>query len=123
MKNILMVDDNLDICEVYRIALESRGYSVQLAHDGESALAAIQQFQPDLILLDIMMPKIQGLDVLDIVKGTPEYASIQIVMLSALSDKAVIEKATERGAAEFIVKSEETMEQVVGKISHLLESE
>lgn len=117
---VLVVDDDNSLTELYRAALTARGYNVVVASEGESALAMAEKERPDLILLDIMMPNIHGLHVLDILKATPETADAKIIMLTALSDDATKERAMESGAIDYIVKSESNMADIIEKVNKVL---
>ena len=84
-KRILLVEDDTSLASVYRARLELEGFAIREVHNGEEALSATLEFKPDLILLDAMMPKISGFDVLDILRNTPETANVRIIMLTALA--------------------------------------
>ena len=87
-KRILFVEDDDALAGVYLVRLQGEGFDVKRVSNGEEALASIVSFKPDLILLDIMMPKISGFDVLDIIKNTPEASNVKIVVLTALSQES-----------------------------------
>ena len=96
-KKILLVEDDEALANVYKSRLDIEGFETQWVGNGEDALAAAVSFRPDLILLDAMMPKISGFDVLDILRNTPETTSIHVIMLTALSqpkDKQQIGRAS-----------------------------
>lgn len=113
---ILVVDDDATLTKLYSVALSARGYRVLTASNGEEAMTTAEQEKPDLILLDIMMPEIHGLHVLDILKSTPGMEDTKIIMLTALSDLATKERAIECGAYDFIVKSENSMADIIDKV-------
>lgn len=118
---ILLVDDDKDLCDLYKETLTSEGFKVKIAENGEEALSEIMKERPDLIILDIMMPKIHGIDTLDILKATPETKDIKIVILSALSDQKMIQRAKDFGALDYIVKSESDTATVINRIKEALE--
>lgn len=120
-KKILLVDDDKDLCDLYNTTLGAEGFEVKIANNGEEALSEIMKERPDLIILDIMMPKIHGIDTLDIIKATPETKDIKIVILSALSDQKMIQKAKEFGIVDYIVKSEVDMSSAINRIKDALE--
>jgi CheY-like chemotaxis protein len=93
---------------------------VRRVADGEGALSAAKDFQPDLILLDIMMPKITGYDVLDILRNTPETAKIKIIMVTALGQESERKRAASLGADDYIVKSQVIIADLVDKIKQHL---
>lgn len=117
---ILVVDDDTNLTQLYEAALTSRGYRVLIANDGEAALSVAEKEKPDLILLDIMMPAIHGLHVLDILKATPESQKTKIIMLTALGDETTKEKALEYGAIDYIVKSESNMAEILERVTRAL---
>jgi len=86
MRTVLVVDDEYEIAEVVGTVLSSRGYEVALALNGKLALAALADQRPDLILLDVMMPVMTGIEVLRTVKATEEHRAIPVVMMSAVGD-------------------------------------
>lgn len=117
---ILVVDDDANLTKLYEAALVARGFRVVIATDGEAALTMAENKKPDLIMLDIMMPSIHGLHVLDILKATPETKDAKIIMLTALGDEATKEKALETGATDYIVKSETNMAEVLERVAKAL---
>ena len=84
-KKILLVEDDDALASVYQTRLQAEGFDVKRVSNGEDALAAALEYKPDLVILDVMMPKVSGFDVLDIMRNTPETAKIKIIMLTALS--------------------------------------
>jgi two-component system phosphate regulon response regulator PhoB len=117
---ILLVEDDLGLATVYKQRLEAEGFAVRHVPNGEEALTAAIEFKPALILLDVMMPKISGFDVLDILRNTPETTNIKIVLLTALSQPKDKEKAKELGADDYMVKSQVVIADVVERIKHHL---
>ena len=85
MSKIMVVEDDASLREIYSIRITAEGYEVVSAGDGEEALAVAVREKPDLILSDVMMPKISGFDMLDILRSTPETADIKVIMMTALS--------------------------------------
>jgi DNA-binding response OmpR family regulator len=120
MKKILLVEDDDALASVYQTRLEAEGFSLRRVPNGEDALAAALEYKPDLILLDVMMPKVSGFDVLDILRNTPETTNVKIVMLTALSQDSDRERAESLGVDDYLVKSQVVIADVVEKIkSHL----
>ena len=117
---IIIVDDDPKLCELYKSVFSAQGYQVSVAQNGEAALAKITKEKPDLVLLDIMMPNIHGLHILDIIKATPEVEDTKVIMLTALSDESTRTKAKEYGAIDFIVKSESTMADILERVQQAL---
>lgn len=119
-KKILLVEDDIALSAVYRSRLEIEGFDVREANNGEDALSATVEYRPDLILLDVMMPKISGFDVLDILRNTPEAANVRIIMLTALSQPKDKERAESLGVDDYLVKSQVVIGDVVARVKHHL---
>lgn len=119
-KKILLVEDEMALSAVYRSRLELEGFDVREVHNGEDALSATVEYRPDLILLDAMMPKISGFDVLDILRNTPETANVRIIMLTALSQPKDKERAENLGVDDYLVKSQVVISDVVSRIKYHL---
>ena len=117
---ILLVEDDTALSAVYRSRLEVEGFDVKEVNNGEDALAAAMEYRPDLIVLDAMMPKISGIDVLDILRNTPETTNIRVIMLTALSQPKDRERAESLGADDYLVKSQVVISDVVERIKHHL---
>lgn len=119
-RKILVVEDDDALANVYKVRLEAEGFKVYRVSNGEDALSAALSFRPDLILLDIMMPKVSGFDVLDILRNTPDTAKIKIIMLTALSQEGDKQRAQNLGVDDYLVKSQVVISDVVDRIkSHL----
>jgi two-component system alkaline phosphatase synthesis response regulator PhoP len=103
-KKILIADDEADILEIVSYNLMMHGYEVETAKDGDQAIQKARQFNPDLIILDIMMPKKNGIEVCRILRSQPEYQQTLIVFLTALNDEFSHVKGLEYGADDFISK-------------------
>lgn len=101
---ILLVDDDPDLVEIVQTFLESRGYRVEVAMDGVEALARLEEMHPELVLLDIMMPRMDGWEVARIIKGHPEMGDIRVVMLTARGEFADKQEGLRSGADDYIVK-------------------
>ena len=119
-KKILLVEDEMALSAVYCSRLELEGFDVREVHNGEDALSATVEYRPDLILLDAMMPKISGFDVLDILRNTPETANVRIIMLTALSQPKDKERAESLGVDDYLVKSQVVISDVVSRIKYHL---
>jgi DNA-binding response OmpR family regulator len=119
-KKILLVEDDEALAAVYRSRLELEGFKTKEVNNGEEALSVAVQFKPDLILLDVMMPKISGFDVLDILRNTPETANIRIIMLTALSQPKDKERAETLGVDDYLVKSQVVIGDVVERVKYHL---
>src|ERR1700733_11120406 len=113
---ILLVEDDLALAAAYRTRMEAEGFDVRDSPDGEKALQAALEYHPDLILLDIMMPKMSGFDVLDILRNTKETAHTKIIILTALSQPSDRQRAKDLGADEFLVKPQAVSADVMKRI-------
>lgn len=119
-KKILLVEDDTALAAVYRARLELEGFDIREVNNGEEALSATLDYKPDLILLDAMMPKISGFDVLDILRNTPETTNVRIIMLTALSQPKDKERAENLGVDDYMVKSQVVIGDVVSRVKHHL---
>ncbi len=120
MSKIMVVEDEAPLREIYSVRITAEGYEVVSAGDGEEALAMAVREKPDLILSDIMMPKISGFDMLDILRSTPETAGIKVVMMTALSADDQRERGERLGADRYLVKSQVGIEDVINVIHEVL---
>lgn len=119
-KKILLVEDDTNLSAVYKGRLELEGFEVIDVNNGEDALSSAIKEKPDLILLDAMIPKISGFDVLDILRNTPETTNARIIMLTALSQDKDKERAADLGVDEYLIKSQVVIGDVVARIKHHL---
>ena len=115
-KKILLVEDDDALASVYATRFDAEGFSVKRVPNGEEALAATLEFRPDIILLDVMMPKVSGFDVLDILRNTPDTANIRVIMLTALSQDSDRQRAKDLGVDDYLVKSQVVIADVVDKV-------
>lgn len=120
MTTILLVEDDINLREIYAARLEAENYRVVVASDGEEALAKSVKEKPALILLDVMMPKISGFDVLDIIRSTPETKDAKVVMLTALSQASDRARGEKLGVNKYLVKSQITLEDVVDTVTSIV---
>ena len=106
LRKILIVEDDVMIREMYRIALVDKGFVVEIADDGDSAYQKVKEFHPDCILLDIMLPGVSGLEILKELRTNMVYncSKTKIVMLTNLAQRNVTENAIANGADAFIIK-------------------
>ncbi|MHB1865097.1 MAG: response regulator transcription factor [Candidatus Saccharimonadales bacterium] len=119
-KKVLLVEDDDSLANVYTTRLQAEGLDVRRVANGEDALAAALNYQPNLVVLDVMMPKVSGFDVLDILRNTPETADLKIIMLTALSQDSDKERAETLGVDEYLVKSQVVIADVIDRIKHHL---
>lgn len=112
MTKIMLVEDDNNLREIYEARLLAEGYEIVSAKDGEEALAIAVKEKPDLIISDVMMPKISGFDMLDILRSTPETKDTKVIMMTALSQAEDKQRADRLGADRYLVKSQVTLEDV-----------
>lgn len=117
---ILLVEDDDALASVYQARLELEGFDVRQVNNGEDALSATIEYKPSLVLLDAMMPKISGFDVLDILRNTPETANVKVIMLTALSQTKDKERAENLGVDDYLVKSQVVIGDVIDRVRHHL---
>ncbi|PIQ70917.1 hypothetical protein COV88_02110 [Candidatus Saccharibacteria bacterium CG11_big_fil_rev_8_21_14_0_20_41_19] len=120
MTKIMLVEDDKSLREIYGIRLIAEGYDIKSAGDGEEALAMAIKERPDLIISDVMMPKISGFDMLDILRATPETKDIKIIMMTALSSEDQRARGESLGANRYLVKSQVGIEDVVRTVHDVL---
>jgi len=117
---ILVIDDDENIRTLYVERLKAEGFTVESAANGEKGLARVTDFNPDVILLDIMLPKISGFSVLEILKTTKEYKNIPVIILSALTQSEDRARGVTAGATAYLTKSESLPAEVVNKVKEVL---
>jgi DNA-binding response OmpR family regulator len=105
MAKILLVEDDKSLREIYGVRLQAEGYEIVSAGDGEEALAMAIKERPDLIVSDVMMPKISGFDMLDILRSTTETKDVKVIMMTALSSEDQRARGESLGADRYLVKS------------------
>ncbi len=120
-KKILLVEDDIALANVYKTRLEAENFDVRHVDNGEQALTNAIEFHPDLVVLDVMMPKINGFDVLDLLRSTPETMNTRVILLTALSQAKDKEHAERLGADDYLVKSQVVIGDVVARIKHHLD--
>lgn len=121
MTKIMVVEDDQSLREIYSIRLTAEGYEVVPAGDGEEALAVAVKEKPDLIISDVMMPKISGFDMLDILRSTPETRNIKVIMMTALSSDDQRKRGEGLGANKYLVKSQVGIEDVIAAVHEVLD--
>lgn len=120
MPKILIVEDDPFLLKMYAKKLQVEGFEVEIARDGEEGLLKLKSYMPDLVLMDVMLPKLNGLEAIDKAKADPQTKNIPILVLSNLSASADTETAVKKGAVGYLIKSDYTPSQVVGKVKEIL---
>ena len=122
MKKILLVEDDPLLVDVYSTRLKQSGFEVRVVESGEKALAAAEEQKPDLVLLDIVLPHIDGWDVLQSLRSSEKLKDAQIVILSNLGQKEEVAKGLALGAAKYLIKAHYTPSEIVQEVISLIGS-
>lgn len=120
MAKILLIEDDADLQQIYSARLEADGHTVSIEGDGEAGLAAALREQPDLIILDAMMPKIDGFDVLDMLRQTPQTEHTCIIMMTALGQDDYRKRGEELGVNRYFVKSQVSLDDLAAAVTQTL---
>jgi len=120
MKKILLVEDDAFVSDIYQTKLAHEGFEVIVSRNGLEAVKKLEELVPDLILLDIIMPYMDGIEVLKKIKSNEALKEIPVILLTNLSEKEKIDEALGIGANDYLIKSHFTPSEVVGKINALL---
>jgi len=120
MKTILFIEDESALQKTVGLVLNQEGYEVLSALDGELGLKMAQKKRPDLILLDLILPKMHGFEVLKALKDNPETKDVPVIVLTNLEGISEVDKALELGATTYLVKASYTLEELVSKIKTAL---
>lgn len=118
-KTVLVVEDKASLTQMLQFLFLSKGLDVQIAFDGLEAMEKISELRPDLVLLDIMMPRMDGFEVLEKLKASPDTENIPVIMLTARKSREDMEKAKALGAVEYITKPFKAVEVVDKVLRHL----
>jgi len=122
MKKILLIEDDEIMSRMYKKLFSYKGYSIETAGDGQEGLAKAQKTKPDIILLDVMMPKLNGLQVLDRLKKDPKTRDIQVVLLSNLSIQDELDKALDKGIIKYIIKRNHEPDEIFKIVEEIIAS-
>ncbi len=123
MAKIMLVEDDNNLREIYAARLQAEGHEIVAAKDGEEALAIAVKEKPDLIISDVMMPRVSGFDMLDILRNAPETRETKVIMMTALSQAEDKARADKLGADRYLVKSQVTLEDVANVVREVLAGE
>lgn len=118
--HILIVEDDLFLAEIYQKKFEMEGFKVSMANDGEKAVNDIKKKMPDLVLLDILLPKLDGFSVLEAIKSDSVSKDIPIILLTNLGQQDDVQRGLEKGAADYLIKTHFKPSEVVDKVRKLL---
>jgi DNA-binding response OmpR family regulator len=120
LKKIMIIEDDRFLSSLMKARLEKEGFAVIQAFDGEEAMEMLKQEIPSLIILDLIMPKVTGFEVLQMISITPQLEKVPVVIVSNLAQDSDIEKAQQLGAKEYFVKVRVSIDDLIGKIKALV---
>lgn len=120
MAKIVFIEDEPSLQKTLGAFLTAQGYEVFAALDGETGLAAVRREHPDLLLLDLVLPRKHGLEVLEDIRKDQEIAAIPVIVITNMESSDAVERAVELGAKAYLVKTNYTLEEVLAKIKNVL---
>ena len=121
MKTILLIEDDPFLVDLYTTKFKEMGFSIEVAIDGQEGLKKMETKKPDLLLLDIVLPGINGWEILGEIKRKEQLKDLKVVILSNLTQKEEVEKGLELGAARYLIKAHYTPSEVVEEVKKILE--
>jgi DNA-binding response OmpR family regulator len=119
-KKLLLIEDDVMLVNMYKAKFVNEGYEIESATDGKNGLALVPQVNPDLVILDLMLPRLSGIEVLEELKKDEKLKNIPVVVLTNLSEEQETQKALELGADGYLVKADLTPSQLVEKIKEYI---
>lgn len=120
--HVLFVEDDPSVAQMYKLKLELDGYQVDIAADGEVALRMAKESVPDIIFLDIRLPKLDGLAVLEALRADERTRQVPVVILSNYSERELVERGLKLGALEYLIKSQTTPAKLAGGVESWLKA-
>jgi DNA-binding response OmpR family regulator len=123
MKQVLLIEDDPFLIDIYTTKLKEAGFSIEVANSGDIAFKKINEKKPDLLILDIVLPQIDGWEILKKIKTNPKFKLIPVIILSNLGQKSEVEKGISLGATKYLIKAHYTPTQVVEEIKKIMKHE
>ena len=120
MNKVLLIDDNVALTGLYGLMLRNAGYKVEVAHDGAAGIEAVLRFLPDLVVLDLAMPKGNGIEILDKIRSTPESAATPVIVFSNTYTNERLQQVWDAGASQVLSKASSTPKQLIAAVRELL---
>ena len=117
---VLIVEDDKFLSELISTKLDKEGFNIALAGDGETGLKKAEEFKPEIVLLDIMLPGMDGFEVLEKLKASPELKKIPVIILSNFGQESKVERGLQLGAVDYLVKANFTTGEIVAKLKEIL---
>ena len=121
MTHVLIVEDDVFLAEIYQKKFEMEGFKVSMANNGENGLTDIKKKKPDIVLLDILLPKLDGFAVLEAAKEDPATKNIPIILLTNLGQKDDVQRGLDEGAVDYLIKTHFKPSEVVDKVRKVLQ--
>ena len=118
--HVLIVEDDVFLANIYKTKFDMQGFKVSTSENGEAGLNDVKKKKPDIVLLDILLPKMDGFVVLEKLKADPEVKSIPVILLTNLGQKDDVQKGLEMGAADYLIKAHFKPSEVVEKVRKIL---
>ncbi len=118
---ILVVEDETFLVKIYAVKLKKEGFDVMIANDGEAAVRSAEEFKPDLILLDLILPKMNGFEALEKIRAGTVNRKTPVIVLSNLGQEEDIKRAAALGADDYLVKANFSIQDIVAKIRETLD--
>src|SRR3989344_5986318 len=120
MNQILLVEDDPFLVDIYKTSLEEAGFKVEIATEGDEALRKLKEKRPDLLVLDIVLPQINGWEIIKEIKKEENLKDLKIIILSNLGQKTEVEKGLSLGATKYLIKAHYTPREVVEEVKKIL---
>lgn len=120
MKKILLVEDDQFLTDIYTTKLKEAGFSVEVVGEGDGVLPKIMEKKPDLLLLDIVLPHLDGWEVIKQIKANKDFKALKVIILSNLGQKNEVEKGMKLGAVKYLIKAHYTPAEIVEEIKKIL---
>lgn len=120
MTKVIVAEDDQLLSSSLCQALTEAGFEATPAYDGEEALAKVKEIKPNLLLLDIMMPKLDGIGVLWELKASPDTSTLPVIVLTNMGDMESISKIIEAGGSDYLLKSDQSVDQIIAKVKEVL---
>lgn len=120
LRHIVLVEDDTFLANIYKTKFEMEGFKVTVAEDGVAGIEEVKKKKPDLVLLDILLPKMDGFTVLENLKKDPEVKDIPVILLTNLGQKDDVDKGLQMGAADYLIKAHFKPSETVDKVKKVL---
>ncbi len=120
MKRILLIEDDPFLVDIYMTKLKEAGFEVESVGDGDAVLMKVKEWKPDLLLLDIVLPHLDGWEIIGQIRGLEALKNLKVIILSNLGQKNEVAKGLELGAVKYLIKAHYTPAEIVGEIRKIL---